>query len=159
MSRSTARLLLPAAALLLPFLAWAAEDKEHAHHHDEAPATLTLNDGKKWQTDAPLREGMTGIRDAIQVRVKRIHSGEMTKAEFEALGAAIDKHVASIFSSCKLPPAADQNLHVVLMDVMDGTKILKSGEGERLAGVVKIIRALERYGQHFDHAGWKGVQH
>src|SRR5688572_24079265 len=37
----------------------------HAHAHGEA-GVLTLNEGRRWETDAPLRLGMQRIQDAAQ---------------------------------------------------------------------------------------------
>ena len=45
----------------------------------------------------------------------------------------------------------------MIADIMGGVEALEGKvKGEtRRAGAEKIARALEAYGEHFDHAGWK----
>ena len=152
----TLRPLVLAVASLVSISALAADP--HDHHGADAQK-LELNDGKKGETDAPLRKGMTAIKSSIETKVKHIHSGKMTAAEFAALGKEIDKELQGIFAACKLPPAADQNLHVVLVQVMNGTRTLQDPKAKHLSGVVEIIGALDAYGKHFDHPGWANVKH
>jgi len=41
-----------------------SHDQEHAVHADMG---MVLNEGKKWETDVPLRKGMQSIHDATRV--------------------------------------------------------------------------------------------
>lgn len=152
-----------AAGLLVASAAMAAEPAtEHAHGHDHgheaSGATLGLNDGKKWQTDAPLRAGMEALRDELQPNVKAIHAKTFTAEQYAALAGKIEGRLVSIMSECKLPPDVDAQLHVLLVDFFDGAKVMKS-EGDRMKGVVKIVRSLEAYDKHFDHPNWKPLAH
>ncbi len=63
-----------------------------------------------------------------------------------------------VTANCKLPEEADHQLHVVLGQILDGIAVLKADKG-RDQGAVKIVQALELYGAHFDHAGWKPLKH
>ena len=56
--------LLLAAALTLPVAALAAGPSAHGHGTGE-PQKVELNAGKKWQIDAPLRQGMGAMRKAV----------------------------------------------------------------------------------------------
>lgn len=132
--------------------------QEHDHGAGQGAPKLALNNGKKWQTDAALRSGMTAIRSDVQAAVKPIHTGKYSDAQYTELATKIEKQVGSIMANCKLPPDADAQLHLILSDVFAGTKAMKSGE-DRMGGVVKVIGALDSYGKYFDHAGWKGVAH
>ena len=118
----------------------------HDHGHAAGEAKLVLNQGKKWPTDAPLREGMENIRSALGSHMK-----------YEALAAKVSTEVAGIVQNCKLEPEADAQLHLVIADIMGGVEALEGKvKGEtRRAGAEKIARALNAYGEHFDHAGWK----
>jgi len=60
--------------------------------------------------------------------------------------------------SCKLPEQADHQLHIVLEQILDGIAVMKADQG-RDEGVVKIVQALELYGTHFNHTGWKPLKH
>jgi hypothetical protein len=147
-----------AAALALAFAApaFAAGD---AHSHDSAAgeAKLVLNQGKKWQTDAPLREGMTNIRGAVAKNVKAIHTGKATPKQYEALAQKVTAEVAGIVQNCKLEPEADAQLHIVVAELMAGAEAMEGkAQGEtRQAGAERVAKALNAYGEHFDHAGWK----
>ena len=118
----------------------------HDHGHAAGEAKLVLNQGKKWPTDAPLREGMENIRSALGSHMK-----------YEALATKVSTEVAGIVQNCKLEPEADAQLHLVIADIMGGVEALEGKvKGEtRRAGAEKIARALNAYGEHFDHAGWK----
>jgi hypothetical protein len=57
-----------------------------------------------------------------------------------------------------LPEEADQQLHVVLEQILDGIAVMRADKG-RDQGAVKIVQALDHYDAHFDHAGWKKLKH
>lgn len=132
---------------------------EHRHHADHG--VLMLDDGKKWQTDAPLRLAMTRIRNAVNARLPAIHDDRLGAADYAALGKTIDEDIAYIFKNCKLPPDADGMLHLVLADIMQGTKAMKgeqAGPGQR-DGAVTIVHALHNYAAYFDHPSFKALKH
>jgi hypothetical protein len=118
----------------------------HDHGHASGEAKLVLNQGKKWPTDAPLRQGMENIRAALGGGMK-----------YGALATKVNTEVAGIVQNCKLEPEADAQLHIVIADIMAGVEALEGkAQGEtRRAGAERIARALNAYGEHFDHAGWK----
>lgn len=138
----------------------AAKGHDHAAPPGSGLATdqLKLNAGKKWQTDAALREGMSGIRADIEAAIKPIHAGQYTPADYEKLAKGLEGRVNKIIATCKLPPDADAQLHLVVADVFGGASVMKA-EGDRSAGVVKIIKALDAYGRFFDQAGWTKIAH
>lgn len=136
---------------------------EHGHSHshadpDKAAASLTLDNGKKWQTDAPLRTGMTSIRDQLQAAVKPIHAKTYSADDYKNLAAGIDKEVGNIVANCKLPREVDDQFHLVLVQLTAGTDLMKK-DGDRMAGAVKVIQGLESYGKFFDHPDWKPLEH
>jgi hypothetical protein len=126
--------LVLAVALAFAAPAFAAE-VAHSHGQAAEEAKLVLNQGKKWQTDAPLRQGMENIRAVVAKGTKD-----------EALAKAVETEVAGIVQNCKLEPAADEQLHIVIAELMAGAE---AKDAERVA------KALNAYGEHFDHAGWK----
>ena len=130
-----------AAALALGGAAFAAE--EH-HPHGAAEAKLVLDQGRKWQTDAPLRKGMENIRTAMASGGKYAAKAERVNAE-----------VAYIVQNCKLPPDADAQLHLVIAELMAGAEAMQ-GEHAR-GGAERVTKALNAYGEFFDHPGWKGL--
>jgi hypothetical protein len=138
-----------------------APTHSHGHGHGEGEQSvqsLTLNDGKPWETDASLRAGMTTIRDQMQAAVKPIHAGTYSADDYKALADRVQTEVTTIMSKCKLPPAADAQLHIVLTQIVAGADLMKK-DGDRKAGASKIIQALQSYGKYFDHPDWKPIEH
>ncbi|KQT10542.1 MULTISPECIES: hypothetical protein [Bradyrhizobium] len=130
----------------------------HDHGGTTAPVQLRLDHGKKWQTDDVVRRGMSEIRVAMTQSLMSIHNNAFTPAQYEALAERIQKQIDYVVGNCKLPEQADQQLHLVLEQIIDGATDMKAATG-RDQGAVKIVRALAQYGEHFDHAGWQPVEH
>src|SRR5688572_449838 len=146
------------AALALAFAGPAfAAGEVHSHDHAAGEAKLVLNQGKKWQTDAPLRQGMSNIRGAVAKDVNAIHTGKATPKQYEALAQKVSTEVAGIVQNCKLEPEADAQLHILIAELMAGAEAMEGkAPGEtRQAGAERVAKALNAYGEHFEHAGWK----
>ena len=143
MIRKTALALAVAVAFGAPF---AYGQAAHEHDHGAAEVKLVLDQGKKWPTDAPLRQGMENIRAALGAGMK-----------YQALANKVNAEVAGIVQNCKLEPQADAQLHIVIAELMAGAEAMEGKvQGEtRRDGAEKVARALNAYGAHFDHAGWK----
>lgn len=149
-------LILPLlAALALPLTAPAAEH----HHHSAAPQKLELNAGQKWKTDAALRKGMTAMRAAVSGALSAAHGGKATEQTYQAVAQKANAQIAYIVTNCKLDQKADAQLHVVLNEVMSGVETLegKTSGQPREAGLVMTAQALNTYGDHFAHPGWKAI--
>jgi len=156
-SASLAALLLAASLAAAP--AMAASDHAHDAHdaHGDADLVLSLDNGEKWQTDAPLRAAMDTIRGAVAAVAEDAHAGSLTAAEYGALAAAVDSQVEYMVVNCELPADADEQLHVLLGDVLGGVEQLRGDRPE--AGVTTIVAALDAYGTHFAHEGWEPRVH
>lgn len=144
--------------LSLALTAGAEGKDEHAGHHAPGGAKLTLNAGKKWQTDATLQKGMVAIREQVQASLPGVHSKKYTKENYAALAAGIEKELNTVITQCKLPPQVDAQFHLLLVDLFAGTATMKA-EGNRMGGVVKVIGALKSYAEFFEHPQWKPVVH
>jgi ABC-type glycerol-3-phosphate transport system substrate-binding protein len=160
MNTST-RLVAAAAALLLAAGASAADTQaEHQHHQDMdangAIAQLELNDGKKWATDASLRSGMAAIRAAFEADHPAIHAGKETDAQYAALADRIEASVKDMIAQCKLPPAADANLHLIIADLLQGVGFMRGQDPARSRhdGAARVHGALLAYPKFFDDPGW-----
>lgn len=151
-------LLLAALTLAFPLTGFAAEPGHH--DHGAAPQKIELNAGKKWSTDEPLRAGMNNMRTQVATALPAAHAGKLSPAQYEALGKDLNVQVGDIVRNCKLDPKADAQLHVVIGELADGIETLEGKrQGKaRAAGVVKVAQALNTYGKHFDHTGWKAIK-
>ena len=157
------RLLLTLAAGVLALVATsgARAQHEHEHGHDSSAAAVTqlkLDGEKKWPTDASLRAGMSAIHAAFQTDHPAIHAGKQTDAQYDALAGRIESQVNSIVANCKLPPAADANLHYVIADLLQGVSLMRGQDPKRTRhdGAALVHGALRAYGQYFDDPDWKG---
>lgn len=131
-----------------------------AHDHSQH-GKLTLDHGKKWPTDQPLRNGMDNIRKLIEKQLGAIHDGRLTAAQYGELANKIEAEVGFIVANCKLAPKADAMLHLVIADInvgVDGMAGKRAPVGP-LEGAGKVVTALNAYGRHFDHPGWMPIQH
>ncbi|HQQ69493.1 MAG TPA: hypothetical protein PLL92_04155 [Alicycliphilus sp.] len=154
----TLSVLLLATALSSPFAALAASD--HEHHGSGASQQLQLNAGKKWASDAPLRQAMTAVRASVTQILPAAHAGKAKAAEYDAFGNAVNQQIAYMVENCKLPADADAQLHIIIADLMAGAEAAqgKQGEAKRAEGVVQAAQAANAYGKYFQHPGWKAIQ-
>ncbi|MCC6219603.1 MAG: hypothetical protein IT505_08890 [Aquabacterium sp.] len=133
----------------------------HDHGHGASTAALQLNAGQKWATDAPLRAGVGEISRAMAASLPAIHANKMSAKAYSRLAKQVQGAVAQIVAQCKLPPAADAQLHIVIADLLVGADQMagKVKEASRVDGAVKVIGALNAYGQHFDDPDFHAIEH
>lgn len=132
---------------------------EHDHRHDhetEAPRQLQLNAGKKWATDASLRQSMSGINQAMAKALPLIHRQQFSDAQYQSLAGSINRQLAFAIENCKLESRADAMLHLVMADLQGGVEAMAGKTaGDRHDGAVQVLHALKAYGQYFQHPGWR----
>ncbi len=143
-------------ALGLVSAAPAKAGEPHAHDDHSATVQLRLDNGKKWRTDEALRRGMDEIRKAIAESQTLIHENAFTPSQYDALAAGIQTQIDYVVGNCKLPEDADEQLHLMLEQLIDGVAEMKATTGgdKRAKGAERIARALVQYGEYFDHSGW-----
>jgi hypothetical protein len=129
------------------------------HNHDQhANASLTLDHGKKWQGDIPLRQGMQSINDAVMKNVDAFHHDKLTKTDADKLAQHINEQVTFLVNNCKLEPKADATLHVIIGELLSGSEALKK-DPDSMQGMPVLVKALMQYPEYFEHKGWKGIKH
>ncbi|MBL0142469.1 MAG: hypothetical protein IPP91_10335 [Betaproteobacteria bacterium] len=148
--------LVAALTLGTGFAAFAADSHQHASGE---PAKLALDHGKKWATDAPLRKAMGELRAALAAKHESIHKGTLTPADYKMLGTTVEAKVATIVAECKLEPAADENLHIIVAELIAGADAMQGkSKTAPAAGAVLAVQTVNRYGDYFDHPGWKALR-
>lgn len=158
----SSKYLLVAALLAFPLATVTVPALAAGDAHDHGPASqaaMELNQGQKWGTDAALRRGMGAIHDIVMPALDKAHAGRMSPANYDDMSNRIMTQFTYVVENCKLPPAADAQLHILLGNVVQG---LEAAQGkavgqERESGLVQIAQALNDYGQFFDHPGWKSI--
>lgn len=153
--------ILGASCLSAAAPALAAEHSAHRHEHGAAPATLQLNAGKKWETDAPLRRSMGRIRQAIAGALPDIHENRLPAKGYDNLAGKVEGEVGQIVANCRLTAAADAQLHIVVAELLAGAEGMagKAPGAKRRDGAVRVIGALEKYAAHFDDPGFAPIAH
>jgi hypothetical protein len=162
MNRMKRNLLLPLAAVVLIVAAapgqavLAAEDHHQHGESSTAVQKLQLNAGKKWATDAALRQSMDDINQAMAKALPLIHKDRFGDSDYAALATTINQKIGYAVEHCKLDAKADAMLHLVIAELMAGAEIM---EGKTTAarhdGAVRVRQALESYGKYFQHPNWK----
>lgn len=144
-----------ALAVATPVLA-AGEAHDHAAG---GGAALELNQGEKWQTDEPLRKGMSNMRAALAQDLEAIHADKASDAQYEALATKLTGEVAYVVQNCKLDPKADAELHKVIAELLGGAEAMQGKQAgvARRDGAVRAVQALNAYGSFFDHPGWRNL--
>lgn len=148
--------LLISATLATPLATLAVDNHAHGKTSEHA---IELNAGKKWDTDEPLRQGMTAIHASVAAILPKAHAGKAAAADYNKLSKDVNAQVAYIVQNCKLTPEADAQLHTVISEILAGAETAQGkhkGKG-RASGVVQIAQGLNTYGGHFEHAGWKAI--
>jgi hypothetical protein len=135
------------------------QEPMHEHRHLQQSAAirnLQLDEGRKWATDAPLRTGMAAIREAFDADHPAIHAGTETDPQYAALAGRIESQVHAIVAQCKLPPAADANLHYLIADLTQGVSLMQGADPARSRhdGAALVHHALLAYGEYFDDPGF-----
>lgn len=143
-----------------PVLA-AGESGAHRHEHAASPATLQLNAGKKWETDAALRQSMGSIRQTMAGALHDIHENRLSAKGYGQLAHKVEDEVGKIVANCKLSAEADAQLHVVVGELLGGAEGMagKAKGVKRQGGAVQVIGALEKYATYFDDPGFKPIAH
>lgn len=131
----------------------AAETASH-EGHQASELALTLNAGAKWQGDGNMIKGMSVIRGAVAARLPAIHDRTLPPGDYKTLAGEVQAEVDYMVANCKLAPEVDEQFHMVLGQVLDGVAELQTGADPR-SGAVRIVMALNAYGDHFAHPGWQ----
>ncbi|MCF8471062.1 MAG: hypothetical protein K9G30_09785, partial [Parvibaculum sp.] len=131
-----------------------AHEGHGGYAEDGAALRLDLDHGRKWQTDAPLRQGMSEIRAAMAGAQAAIHESSLTPEGYGALADKVESEVETMIRECQLPEEADAQLHEVLGQILDGAGVMKTGPA-RQDGAAKIVEAVNVYGVYFDHPLWQ----
>lgn len=143
-------------SLLLAALPAAAVDRMPSHDHHLPAEGAQLNHGQRWPSNAPLRQGMTAIREAVIQALHADTTQPLSAAEANRLADTIRTQVDYLVAHCVLAPAADATLHVLLGKLLQGAEGLRGNPADE-AALAAIVSALKDYPAYFDHADWKPV--
>lgn len=144
-------------AIGLIFLATQVYAEEHSHEPGEHNGGYTLNQGKKWEGDEILRQGMDNIRQVVTTSQDAIEKDRLGSQDYQRLAETVDKTVAGIVKNCKLTKEADTAFHaIVLADLTRSTELMRMTPKTQVqrAGALGVLQSLRNYGENFQHPGW-----
>jgi hypothetical protein len=131
-----------------------AQAERHAHAaHGAAPE---LAEGQRWATDAPLREAMLRIRNAVAAHTAAFHEGALSADEAQALATAVDADVQFMIANCRLAPEPDAALHALIGRMLGAAEALRADPAAP-DGMPELVSVLRDYGARFDHPGWEAL--
>jgi hypothetical protein len=132
-------------------------DGHAADRHDRrAPVADEPIAAAPWATDAPLREGMRRIREAVLVVLPDYRRHALQQVDATALAVEIESSIGYLFANCRLEPDADAVLHGLLAQLLQGAAALRSNPSGG-AGLPDVLSALERYPHLFVDAQWQTI--
>ena len=109
------------------------------------PSLLKLNNGEKWIANIETHDGVTQMNSIIKI----FKSG--TTKDYAVLGEALSEHTNMIIKKCSMKGEPHDQLHVVLVPMLDEISELKESKIE--ATSEKALQQLEAltvdYFKHF----------
>ncbi len=123
----------------------------HAAHGETLP--LPSAPAKPWATDAPLREGMTGIAAAVAQARAAKDAGGFGAEQAKTLAATVDERFKFMLANCKLEPEADVALHALLAQFVASSRELEADPAAAVP-MAHLQELLALYPRYFDHPGW-----
>jgi hypothetical protein len=112
---------------------------------EESSPILKLNNGKKWIANIETHDGVTKM-DSIISNFK-----SNTTEDYFALGEALSEQTSTIIKKCSMKGEPHNQLHVVLVPMLDEISILK--ESKNKGASQKALQQLEGliadYFKHF----------
>jgi len=138
-----------------------AHEHDHAHGAAASTTALHLDAGRKWMTDAALRQAMGNIREAMAAALPEVHENRLPADGYGRLAQRIEDEVGRIVANCKLAPAADAQLHVVVGELLAGAGRMAgpADGGAHRNGAVQVVGALAKYATYFDDPAFHPLAH
>lgn len=137
-------------SLCMTAMAQSPPPDEHAGH--SMSATTIPAPAERWIADAPLREGMGRIQEALK-ELRHYEMGHMNEATALEFVATIQDAGAYIFTHCKLKPDADAAMHSMLAPLLSAAQTLKDDPHD-IAAVAAMREAVAAYPRYFNDPDW-----
>ncbi len=102
---------------------------------------------------------MTALRAEFAGKLPAIHKGSLAPGDYAALGRSVETQIGAIVSQCKLEPKADVMLHIVIGELGGAADVMQGKTaGDPAEAAHHAVMALNRYGKHFAHPGWRALK-
>ncbi len=124
---------------------------EHADH--AATVALPTPPATPWASDAPLREGMRRMHQAVNA-LEHAEHGHLDAAQTTAVTQQVQDAANFMFANCKLTPEPDAALHGLLATLMTGAAAIKANPADT-SPAASMREAVALYPRMFEDATWK----
>lgn len=104
---------------------------------------------RRFVADAPLREGMAGIRRSV-LALDHARHGHLNAAQVRTLATTIRSDANTIIARCRLAPDADAALHPILGAILAGAAALERDPARPAAAIDGLQAAMRDYARRFD---------
>jgi hypothetical protein len=109
---------------------------EHKSHLNADQSPLVLNNGKRWETDAPTRAGM---RD-LKAKVVAFNAKEQAQLnDIKTLAGEIEGDVNTILQKCTMTGAGHVELHKFIAIALKDVEALRSSDLEDARAALKQL--------------------
>ena len=146
------------AALVLFLNAGASAAGEHAHEHQHGATPTQSPTGQKWQSDEWLRRAMGKVHHALTEALPQIRKGKYSNAQYAALAQGVRGEIAYMVENCKLPEAADAQLHLIIERMEEGAAAMAGGDKAAATGAGKVVVGVNDYLKRFDDPGLRPLR-
>lgn len=124
---------------------------DHAAH--TTATLLPTPPAKPWSSDAPLREGMRRMYQAVTALGHAEHD-HLDAAQTTAVAQQVQEAANFMFANCKLPPEPDAALHGLLATLVSGAGAIKANPADN-SPVASMREAVALYPRIFEDATWQ----
>lgn len=124
-----------------------------AHADHAAAMTLPTPPATPWASDAPLREGMRRMHQAVNALGHAEHE-HLDATQTTAAAQQIQDAANFMIANCKLAPEPDAALHGVLATLIGGAAALKANPADTYP-VASMRKAVALYPRLFEDATWQ----
>lgn len=133
--------VVPALAVALAASVQAAEPAAHLHDQDSG---LTLDEGRRWETDQHTASAVKAMQEAV-VKFQE------TDGDYAALGAALQKELDGLIRGCRMTGAAHEQLHEYVRLIARPIHELKTGDvDEGRAAEQEVAEVLKQFDEYFE---------
>lgn len=137
----------------------AAASHDHGDHDGHGAQALQLDEGKRWATDAPLRQAMGTVNESMRQALPAIHEDRLPAAEYAQLTEQVRTQVAYMVENCNLPADADAQLHLIIARMLNGADAMSGAADTRRDGAINVLGALGDYAHYFADDSFKPIEH
>ncbi len=132
---------------------------DHDHGHANGATALQLDEGTRWDTDAPLRKAMGKVNESMRQALPAIHENRLSAVQYDQLAEEVRSQVAYMVENCKLGAEADAQLHLIISRLLAGADAMVDTRATQRDGAITVVGALGDYASYFADDTFTPIKH